>query len=400
MENDIFIKELAKCVRCGTCKAGCPTFGEEDLETWGTRGRLILLRELAAGRLKPSPALLDRIYSCIQCGACSVRCPLGIDINEVMYHGRGILKNEDRDRRRLRQLVSLATKWPALGFRILRMGQNSLLPILERKGIVPLKFELPETALKKTGQVFKVPNKKGRVAVFTGCSINFLFPHLGESLINVLRHFGYEVVLPAGEVCCGSPLRTLGLEEEARELAKKNLRVFRGIQADAVLSLCPTCTVTIRNEYPKLAGEGLENAMDISSFLSGLTGNAGEISKTGTYHDPCHLVHGLGIRKEPRELIRKAGIDLLEPSDPGCCGFGGTFCFSYKEMSDGLLRKRTKAIMQSGADMVITSCPGCMLQLSQSVSDRPVLHLIEVIEEAFCFRESGRKAEKEYQPVP
>src|SRR3990172_6362531 len=94
-------------------------------------------------------------------------------------------------------------------------------------------------------QVFKVQKKRGRVAIFTGCSINFIFPNLGESLINVLQKFGYEVVLPKGETCCGNPLRSLGLEEEAVEQAKKNYRVFSRLKVEAVLSLCPTCTLTL-----------------------------------------------------------------------------------------------------------------------------------------------------------
>lgn len=399
MKNDKFIEELSKCVRCGSCKAFCPTFGEEGIEALGTRGRLILLREVAAGRLEPTPALIDRVFSCILCGACAARCPLGIDIDEVMYHGRGILKKTDRSRRYLRRLLSWSARWPELGFRMLRLGQNSLLPLLERKGLIPMKVEFPEFALKKKEQVFKVSNKKGRVAIFAGCSVNYVFPSLGESLINVLRNFGYEVVLPAGEVCCGTPLRTLGLEQEARQLAEKNLRVFEKLQVDAIVSLCPTCTMMIRNEYPKFAGRGLEKAMDVSLFLSGMIDQAGSIARTGTYHDPCHLRYGLGIRQEPREIIRKAGIDLVEPEEEGCCGFGGTFCFSFRELSAGLLQKRTKAFMNTAADMVITSCPGCMLQLSQTMTDRPVLHLIEVIEEAYCLRGSARERKGQYQEV-
>jgi glycolate oxidase iron-sulfur subunit len=281
----------------------------------------------------------------------------------------------------------------------MRMSRRFLLPFLANKGIIPFSPELPEAPLRRTDQVFKTQKRKGRVAVFTGCSVNYLFPHLGESLIHVLQQFGYEVVLPKGEVCCGAPLRALGLEEEAEEQAKRNYRVFSRLKVDAIVSLCPTCTLFLKKEYPKIIGKGLEKAMDISVFFRDKLGSAESIQKTSVYHDPCHLLHGLGVKKEPREIIRMAGIDLIELGDEGCCGMGGLFCLSYREMSGNLLNKRTQAIIGSKADTVITACPGCILQLSRSITDRPVLHLIELIEEAYCFRPMDKKGQEEKEPT-
>jgi glycolate oxidase iron-sulfur subunit len=100
------------------------------------------------------------------------------------------------------------------------------------------------------------------------------------------------------------------------------------------------------------------------------------------YHDPCHLKYGLGIIKEPREIIRNIGIDLLKTDEERCCGFAGVFCFSHKELSRGLSEKCLKNYTKSEAEMIITSCPGCIIQLTKEVRDKPVLHLVEVIEEA------------------
>lgn len=353
----------------------------------GARGRLALLWGLSEGQLKPSPILNDRIFSCILCGACSGLCPLGVDITETIYHGRSILRKYDAKRRYLRLLTKFSTKRPVLSFRILRMLQYILFPYLQKKGLLSFQPELPESPLRDGPQVYTVPKKKGRVAVFTGCIVNFLYPHLGEALINVLQSFGYETILPGGEVCCGTPLRTIGLEEEAIELAKRNSSIFSRLKVDAILSLCPTCTFTIKIEYPKLIGEGIEKAMDISSFFvdkmdSRLSSLITRIYSTATYHDPCHLNYGLGIKKEPREIIKKIGTDLIEPEEERCCGFGGLFSLSFREISDRLLEKRIKDFRKT--DTVITSCPGCMMQLNRGVKDKPVLHLIEVIEEALC----------------
>ncbi len=385
MEKEKYLRELSKCVRCGSCKAFCPTYDEDTTEAMGARGRLVLLWGLSEGLLKPSAVLRDRIFSCILCGACSELCPPGVDIQEVIYQGRSLLRGSDKKRRPFRFLTKCYTKMPKLSFRLLKIAQY--FPSIVRKRIPPFLPELPESPLKNESQVYTVPKKKGRVAIFTGCLVNFLYPHLGESLINVLQGLDYEVILPAGEVCCGVPLRTLGLEEAAIKLARKNIRVFSKLNVEAILSLCPTCTFALKVEYPKLIGEGLEKAMDISMFLidkldsfnfSLLTSHFA----TAVYHDPCHLNYGLGVKKEPREIIKNIGIELLEAEEERCCGFGGTFSFSYREISEGLLEKRIKDLENTGAETIITSCPGCMMQLNREVKNKPVLHLIEVIEEA------------------
>jgi glycolate oxidase iron-sulfur subunit len=386
MESSQYLIELSKCIRCGSCKAFCPTYDEDSTEAMGARGRLALLWGFSSGQLAPSPILNDRIFSCTTCGACSGLCPLGIDIKEVVYHGRSLLKNSDKKRRYLRFLTRFSTKRPNLSFRLLSIIQHILFPYLSKKGLIPFNPELPEHHLKDRLQVYTVSKKKGRVAVFTGCTINFLYPYLGESLINVLHRLGYEVILPSGEVCCGAPLRTLGLEKEAIELAKKNLGIFSRLNVDAVLSLCPTCTLAIKVEYPKLIGEGIDKAVDISSFIidkldpsqfSFLSSSKGAI-----YHDPCHLKYGLGIEREPREIIENIGFDLIETEGTRCCGFAGVFSLSYKKLSQGLLNKCIMDYTKREAEMIITACPGCMIQLTKGIKNKPVLHLIEVIEEA------------------
>ena len=379
--------DIKKCVRCGSCKAHCQTYAENPVEMRGARGRLTLLQGLFDGRTAPSKLLNEHINSCILCGACNRSCPLGIDLMEALYHGRSVLKKSDRRRSILRALTKLSIAWPDMAYKAMQMGQRSVMPALVRMGIIPAMPELPEAPLRNADQVFKTQRKKrGRVAVFTGCSVNYIYPQFGESLIHVLHRLDYEVILPKGETCCGSPLRGLGLEDEAVEQAKRNYGVFSRLKVDAILSLCPTCTMTLKNEYPKMIGKGLDQAMDISTFFIDKLDHTDMIQKKAFFHDPCHLSFGLGVTKEPREIITRAGVELVGPEQSGCCGFGGLFCMSNKELSGDLLKSRVAAIDASGADTVITSCPGCIMQLSRGVTDRPVIHLIELIEDAFYFR--------------
>lgn len=384
MDSVKYLQELSKCVKCGSCKASCPTYGEDSTETMVARGRLALLWALSAGRIQPSPALNERIFSCTLCGACTGHCPPGVDIKEVMYHGRHLLKKTDRKRRHVRFFTHFWTRQPKLSFRLLHMSQHFLLPYLHRKGFLPFTPELPERQLKDSSHVFTVAKKKGRVAVFTGCAVNFLYPSLGESLINVLHNTGYEVILPAGEVCCGAPLRTLGLEEQARGLAEKNTSIFNKLNIDAVLSLCPSCTQSLKIDYPKIIGQGVEKAMDISAFFMDALDFA-RLDPPYTraiYHDPCHLKYGLGLLKEPRKVMTGMGTDLLPADGDRCCGFAGVFCLTNREISQGLLLKCASDYVAADADAIVTSCPGCIIQLSKEVRNKPVVHLIEVLEEA------------------
>jgi glycolate oxidase iron-sulfur subunit len=387
VEREKYLIELSRCVRCGSCKAFCPTYDEDTTEAMGARGRLVLLWGLAEGLLKPSQHLIDRVFSCILCGACSESCPLGVDILEVIYKGRSLLCRSDKQRKSLRFLIKFFAKTPMLSFRILRTAQYLFPSVIEKKVSASLPG-IPENPLKNKQHVYTVPKKKGRVALFTGCTVNFLYPHLGESLIHVLQRLHYEVILPAGEVCCGAPFRALGIEEEAVRMARKNLAIFSKLNVEAILGLCPTCIYALKVEYPKLIGEGLDKAMDISSFLmdtldSFRSSLASSHFATAAYHDPCHLSYGLGVKKEPRQIIKKAGIELIEPEEQKCCGFGGVFSFSYQEMSESLLEKNIKNIEGTKAETIITSCPGCVMQLQRKITNVPVLHLIEVIEEAF-----------------
>ncbi len=382
----IEIPDLSRCTLCGSCKAVCPTYELDTREGMSPRGRLALVRGLSRGELLPSEVLNELIFSCILCGACAGVCPLGIDIPEVICQGRRLLKSSDRKRRFLRRLSKLTTSWPDLSFKVLSMGRDFVLPLLVKRQLIPFRPEIPAQPFRGIEQVLKVPKRKGRVAVFTGCSVNFFQPHLGESLINVLRSIGYEVVLPRDEVCCGAPLRGLGMDEEAAELARRNHRVLSKLRVEAVLSLCPTCTHTLKHGYAALIGKGIDRAMDISVFLAEKLETVEPIHKPVTYHDPCHLRHGLGVWKEPRSIILKAGLDLREPRESGCCGFGGTFSVSCRDMSRSLMVRQADNLRETGAGTIVTSCPGCMLHLAQSVTDRPVIHLIELIEEAYCLR--------------
>jgi glycolate oxidase iron-sulfur subunit len=347
--------------------------------------------ELAARFLSddidPSDVLDDRIFTCLLCGYCDTSCPRGISVTRAVYEARRKLALKWKKHRFYRAAIKYAFSNPVIAYRALQfLEQAGLLTALSKikpfSTMRELKLKIPEDRLRKDISVFRVPEPKGRVALFVGCTVDFLYPSMGVSFIQALNALGFEVVLPKGEVCCGAPLLSMGLRDEAAYLAKKNINAFKQLNVDAVISLCPTCTHFIRDVYKDLVGEGIMNAEDISKFIcdSSLIKSMKPVLKNlgqVIYHDPCHTVNYLGAVSEPRVILRALGVDFKEPAESGCCGLGGVVRLLHGSVSDAIREKRVAAF--EGADMIVTSCPNCVLQLSGGIKDRPVKHIVELI---------------------
>lgn len=372
------LKDVDKCVKCGGCKAVCPTFAYGMTEAMSARGRMIILRDLYKGNLAPDKAVRDRIYSCLLCGQCESACPAGVEVTAAIYRGRKRMKN--RDIQRLPQRL-VARHVLSTHSRIeLALGAfKHLMPYFQRKGLIPFDLQVVDTPLRSgPHKILKPKKKKGRVAIFTGCAVNFLMPHLGDALIRILYGLGYEVVLPAGEVCCGAPHRALGMERTSLKLARRNVDVFARLKADAVVSLCPTCTLTIKKHYEEMGQHGVARAMDALEFLSDKIKLPDVMPEGGNalYHAPCHLSHGLGVKTQPVDMLRSLNFDVKLPKEPGCCGF--SLSATHPEISAGVLRTRTEEYRK--AETLVTACPGCMLQLER-IHGR-VMHVIELLDES------------------
>lgn len=382
MNNIDYINALSKCVKCGSCKASCTTYDISLNEGMSARGRLSLLHAYEKKSQPASKLLNERIFSCTLCGKCQNTCPLSLNIREIIYHGRANLQESDKERNFFRHIIKLHIKSPNLTYKLYRLFYNNIYIKPLKKLFNPLDIELPERTFHESFNVITPQKKIGRVVIFSGCVINYIYPHIGESLIKILFEMGYEIIVPRGEVCCGTPLRTLGLENEAITLAKKNVSLFNKLNAEAIISLCPSCTLTIKNDYPELIGESIDNIIDVSIFLyKRLNYQKPKIKvMKAVYHEPCHMKYGLEIDKEPKELIRKIGIDLTELKEQKCCGFAGLFSFSFKELSNNILYECLKEYTDTAYDLIITTCPGCIIQLSKRIKDKPILHLVELLD--------------------
>ncbi|RME64193.1 MAG: (Fe-S)-binding protein [Nitrospirae bacterium] len=386
MNKGQLIELTRECVLCGRCKAKCPTYQLLCNESFGPRGRMHLAEALLKGDISASQRLKERLLSCTLCGACEKTCPKSARVPWVMASLRQDLKIDSFSR----ILAKWAFKHPRSAYNVSRILYYPLKKGLIKKAIIPADSPLFEYSPLEWGDVFTPPKAtepRGRIVLFSGCAVRFVFSYLAEALIRICTLSGYEVVLPKSEFCCGAPLLGMGLQRDAEKLAKKNIQYLGALKADMMVSLCPTCVHTMRNLYPDLTGKTID-IVDSTEALTRLINEVPLKEQKGTvvYHHPCHDLYGLNIKKEPIDLILKTGLTVTELPE-GCCGFAGGFSLRFPELSQALLEERFKGMNKESITLA-TSCPGCIYQFMKTLPQGRVVHLVEVIEESLD--EEGR----------
>ncbi len=238
-------------------------------------------------------------------------------------------------------------------------------------------------------------NKKA--SVFISCLVDNFFPEVGEATVKVLSNMRFEIEFPENQTCCGQPAFNSGHREEAKKVACHFLDVFGGQDCPIV---CPSgsCVSMVKHYYRELfrdnpekftrAGKISSRIYEFSEFVFNERRNIhSESVYRGkvTFHDSCHALRELGISSEPRDIIRSLdGVDLVEMDmSDACCGFGGTFSIKYPEVSKSMLEEKVNSIINSGADAVISTDMGCLMNIRGLVSRKKlpvkVLHLSELL---------------------
>ena len=233
--------------------------------------------------------------------------------------------------------------------------------------------------------------------------INYFYTDIGRAVIEVLTENDIEVVIPKSQACCGIPASVNGDVASARTLAKRNLRAFEKMGADALVVACSSGGTAWKHVYGELlendrelkalADKWAKKSYDISEFLihqvpfkkDGL----GRVVRKVTYHEPCHLNRGQGISNEPREILKSIpGVELIEMKEPGrCCGMAGSFSLVHPDLSVQISDRKTADIQTTNTDTVATGCPACRLQLQSGVEnagfDEEVLHTVQILAESY-----------------
>ena len=414
LAQDKVFSEALRCVRCGACANVCPIYGLVGGHNYGHVyiGAIgLILTYFYHGR-KNARAI---VANCLNCQACKAVCPAGIDLPHLIKETYcEVLKGEEKLPMKNR-LLKRVLKDRRLFHFILRRASLVQKPLARRDGFIrhlPFFFgkehefrSLPVIARIPFRDMWpklyqKVDKPRYRVALFGGCLVDFVYPEQGVALMKLLKDQKVQVEYPLGQTCCGLPAKMMGEKEVAREVALQNLAALDPADCDYILTLCASCGSHIKEAYPKLLAETpgasvkvqqlLGKLMDFSSFFTRVLKVKPEMFKGSkkkvAYHSPCHLCRGLGVVQEPRELLATAGLEYLPARDEDtCCGMGGTFSTDFPELSAELLKKKLDAVEETGADLLVTDCPGCVLQLRGGMDKRggkvKVKHIAEAVAE-------------------
>lgn len=421
--------EIDKCVKCGTCRSTCPTFRVINREPASARGKLALIQSYLNNGIGLGETYLKHINECTLCGACRDACPNGVDTvgiitaaradavskNGMPYVASFILKTLLDPGKLMPIALKFASRLQGLvlkdssvesgllaRFSLPMIGGGRLLPPLAKRFFL----DLPEVkALFETaGRSAPVhaAARRLRVAFYAGCGVNYLMPDVGTKTLEVLKKAGVELVVPSGQVCCGMPAFSMGDVPTAKSMALKNLEAFEACGFDYITTSCATCGHALKHLFRDLLGSDPELALRVEAFCAKVkditellvnvlnyTGK-GKDEPTGaklivTYHDPCHLNRAQGIRREPRELISNAaGVVFKEMKFPcSCCGLGGGLSTTNYELSIDITKRKAESIRDTGADMVVTACPGCIVQLRDGLHkygvDVKVGHVVDLL---------------------
>jgi glycolate oxidase iron-sulfur subunit len=374
------------CVHCGLCLPACPTYRETGREVSSPRGRIHLMRATAEGRVPLGTALAEEAYLCLGCRACETACPSGVRFGRLVEETRAAVERAGLrpglaarvERWALREVVPRPRRLRALldalrAVQVLRLDRlaTPFLPqrLRELAGAAPA---VPPRRARRPlpGRVQARSARRGTVAFFVGCVMPELYGDVHRAALDVLAHNGFDVVVPQAQGCCGALHAHAGDPEFARGLARRNAAAFRAADIDAVVVDSAGCGAALREAGHWLPGEGeplAAKVRDVCELLDavGLRPPTRRVEGTVCYDDPCHLVHGQGVRDAPRRLLAQIeGLRLVPHDDPtSCCGAAGIYNLTHRAMSNAVLARKIAALAAADPDWIATGNPGCLMQL-------------------------------------
>ena len=394
-------REVYNCIRCGACLDVCPAFALLGGHVYGSKVYTGGIGTILTHFLV-SEERADEIQNiCLQCGRCKEVCGGGLHIPEMIMklRERSYEANPNpvykfaldavSDRKlfhSMLRIASVAQEPFTKGTNFIRHLPMFLSGMTEGRSLMSI-APVPFRDIFPTIQQ-KVDNPKGKIAMFTGCMLDFAYVDIAKAVIADLNSIGYVVDMPMGQSCCGAPATYMGDRENAKKTAELNVEAMHAEDYDYVVSACPTCTHQLReyrtffeegSDMYKKAAELGDKTFDFCKLFYDLGGleESGDASPiTITYHDSCHLRRELGVWKEQRELLTKTnGITLVEMVDSDvCCGFGGTYSIKLPEVATPILANKLAHIKDTGASLVAVDCPGCLMQIrgGMDANDIPI----------------------------
>lgn len=405
------------CVHCGLCTSACPTYLELGSEADSPRGRIHLMRAVAEGRLGWTAEVVRHIDLCLECRACETACPAGVNYHHLLEQARAELEERGLRPARYWRFLSLMRdhlfpyrtrlEMALAPLRLLRALERvaprvtSLLPAFLRElaGLVPRLppafawRRLPETSRARGPESL-------RVGLLAGCVQSVVYGPVNEATVRVLQRNGCTVQVPPRQGCCGALHQHTGAREQAMAMARRNVDAFEAAGVDVIVTNAAGCGSTLKEYGELLAGDPVyseraaafsRKVRDVSELLAELPLRppTGALAARVVYHDPCHLAHGQGVREQPRRLLAAIpGVTLVElPEAEICCGSAGIYNLTEPDMARRLQRRKVEHLAATGAQILATGNPGCMMQLDQGIRHAGlpirVCHPVELLDEAY-----------------
>jgi len=413
--------DLQGCIRCGRCLPVCPTYGETQLEMFSPRGRLSLLRAVEDGKLDISAGVEAHLYHCLDCRACNTVCPPGVHIGELILAGRRAVEEKYPRSSAIRFMLTKvltgaeraeilsAPLRAAQGVKLDRFGAWLMgpLPVIGPKlrQLVQFAPSIGKPIRRELAPVTPAHGaKRHRVAFFLGCMMNVMMPDVSRATIRVLTAAGCEVVTPRGQACCGAPQDDQAMFDLSRDMARQNIALFEPIlnEVEAIVTDCAGCSAALKEyaewlhddpAWTERAHNFSAKVRDVTEWLDSVWPDELALRRTpvkATYHDPCHLANLQNVRSQPRRLLgRVEGLELrpLPDSHPiRCCGSAGIYNLTHTPMALSLLDKKMDDVAATGAELVVSANPGCLMQLAwgqkRSGQQIEVKHVVQVLDES------------------
>lgn len=411
-------KYIDQCMKCGFCTFFCPVYQEERVETSVARGKNYLAKLALRGEQQFTDELGKIIGKCLLCKRCVANCPAKAQIDRVVVGARaqmvknkglGFIKNlvfrkVMANRKAFGNYVRLARAFQWL----LPKTEGTIRHLPDFLKALGQGRNIPEIAKVFLRDIVKEVNKpqdgkepKMRVGFFMGCATDFVYPELGLKVIDFLTKRGIEVIVPKGQSCCGAAIYFSGDFETGRMLADENVKAFKDV--DYIVTACGTCSSTLK-DYQKYLPDNEEQQKRYEAFEKKVKDSTEFVidvmkippeefklkkefeGKVATWHDPCHLVRYQDIKDQPRAILKGLkGLKYVEmPNADLCCGMGGSFSVYHYDITKKIAGKKMDGIKATGADIVVTACPGCMINLIDNVLQnkmpQKVYHLLELVE--------------------
>ncbi len=390
-------KEFEKCMKCGKCRSVCPVFKEFGNELYVARGKNKLAEKIVSGDLQITDKLEQAINECLNCKTCSANCPAGVSPEHVVLRLRWYITTQ-KGLHYFKALIFrqlLWRKWPiTIGCAVVALAQRLLFGIGPKnpvRHLFPLfgfakRRNFPQLALRSAQSMYPEVNRsktgetKMRIGYFTGCAGNLIYTNVAKSVVDILTGYGYEVVIPKKQKCNGTPVMANGDYEGARRLMQHNFDLFRKYDLDAIVVACSSCGMSLKKEIKVFVEDSPElqeftgKVWDINEFIDKnieiKPEDLGPLPYKVTYHDPCHMVRGQGIKEQPRNILKQIpGVEFKEMKNADtCCGSAGSYCITHYETSIKINDHKIKDIQDAGVDIVATGCPTCVMHIDDNLA--------------------------------